>query len=98
MSLSHRDGPGWLLSRRRARSVGNPFDRAWPPTTSGDLQPIFSSIDSPLTCVYTWVRVYVRGYAISIRLWGLRAGEVTCSGTITLQSPKDACCVCICVG
>jgi hypothetical protein len=25
---------------------GNPFDRVWPPTTSGDLQPIFSCVDS----------------------------------------------------
>ena len=26
----------------RLGSVGNPFDRVWPPTTSGHLQPIFS--------------------------------------------------------
>ena len=40
-------------------SVGNPFDRVWPPTTSGDLQPIFSCVDSRGThplCVY--VREY----------------------------------------
>ena len=36
-------GPGQL---RSLGSVGNPFDRVWPPTTSGDLQPIFSHIDS----------------------------------------------------
>ena len=45
---SHRGGP---LSRPPAgcalgsASVGNPFDRVWPPTTSGDLQPIFSCVD-----------------------------------------------------
>jgi hypothetical protein len=27
-------------------SVGNPFDRVWAPTTSGELQPIFAYIDS----------------------------------------------------
>jgi hypothetical protein len=50
-------------------SVGNPFDRVWPPTTSGDLQPIFSCVDSRGThplCVY--VREYsiwcVRGYVL----------------------------------
>jgi len=40
-------------------SVGNPFDRVWPPTTSGDLQPVFSCVDSREThplCVY--VREY----------------------------------------
>ena len=70
---SRRGGP---LSRPPAGcalgSVGNPFDRVWPPTTSGHLQPIFSCVDSRGThplCVYvreygththvvcTWVRV-----------------------------------------
>lgn len=57
---SRRGGP---LSRPPAGcalgSVGNPFDRVWPPTTSGDLQPIFSCVDSRGThplCVY--VREY----------------------------------------
>ena len=48
------------LSRTRAcctlGSAGNPFDRVWPPTTSGDLQPIFSCVDSrgthPYVCMY----------------------------------------------
>ena len=63
----------WTVSRPPAGcvpgSVGNPFDRAWPPTTSGDLQPIFSCVDSRGThplCVY--VREYgmwcVRGYVL----------------------------------
>ena len=49
--------------------VGNPFDRVWPPTTSGDLQPIFSCIDfrgtHPL-CVYVreYGMWYVRGYVL----------------------------------
>jgi hypothetical protein len=57
---SRRGGP---LSRPPAGcalgSVGNPFDRVWPPTTSGHLQPIFSCVDSRGThplCVY--VREY----------------------------------------
>jgi len=38
-------------------SVGNPFDWAWPPTTSGYLQPIFSCTPGGggLMCVCTWV-------------------------------------------
>ena len=67
---SRRGGP---LSRPPAGcalgSVGNPFDRVWPPTTSGYLQPIFSCVDSRGThplCVYVrengmW---YVRGYVV----------------------------------
>jgi hypothetical protein len=42
-------------------SVGNPFDRVWPPTTPGHLQPIFSYIDSPppplYVCMYMSVGV-----------------------------------------
>ena len=38
--------PGGTMSRPPTDcvfgSVGNPFDRVWPPTTSGHLQPIFS--------------------------------------------------------
>jgi hypothetical protein len=49
--------------------VGNPFDRVWPPTTSGDLQPIFSCVDSRGThplCVYVreYGMWYVRGYVL----------------------------------
>jgi hypothetical protein len=51
-------------------SEGNTYDRAWPPTTSGYLQPIFSCVDSRGThplCVYVreyhgmW---YARGYVL----------------------------------
>jgi hypothetical protein len=56
---SRRGGP---LSRPPAGcavgSVGNPFDRVWPPTTSGYLQPIFSCVDS-------------RGTQSLARGWGL---------------------------
>jgi hypothetical protein len=42
-------------------SVGNPFDRVWPPTTPGHLQPIFSYIDSQAPPP---LRVYVHGYEV----------------------------------
>ncbi len=67
---SRRGGP---LSRPPADcalgSVGNPFDRVWPPTTSGYLQPIFSCVDSRGThplCVYVreYGMWYVRGYVL----------------------------------
>ena len=56
----------------RSRVCGNPFDRVWPPTTSGDLQPIFSCVDSREThplCLYVchtreYGMWYVRGYVV----------------------------------
>jgi hypothetical protein len=68
-------------------SVGNPFDRAWPPTTSGYLQPIFSCVDSRGThplCVYVreygvW---YVRGYVLG-------EGGVNASSSIRRNSKLE---------
>ena len=81
----------WTVSRPPAGcvpgSVGNPFDRAWPPTTSGDLQPIFSCVDSRGThplCVY--VREYgmwcVRGYVLG-------EGGVNASSSIRRNSKLE---------
>jgi len=65
--------PGGTMSRPPAGcalgAVGNPFDRVWPPTTSGHLQPIFSCVDSRGThplCVYVreYGMWYVRGYVL----------------------------------
>jgi hypothetical protein len=65
--------PGGTMSRPPTDcvfgSVGNPFDRVWPPTTSGHLQPIFSCVDSRGThplCVYVreYGMWYVRGYVL----------------------------------
>jgi hypothetical protein len=54
---SRRGGP---LSRPPAGcalgSVGNPFDRVWPPTTSGDLQPIFSGVSAFLVLSAAFLR------------------------------------------
>ena len=61
--------------------MGNPFDRVWPPTTSGYLQPIFSCVDSRGThplCVYVreYGMWYVRGYVLGVE--GVSRVETIC--------------------